>query len=288
MKKILAFVLAIAMIASVAVLSACSNDKKDDSKKTEETKADTNVDIAKGETAAVETKAVEFDDDGVLVMATNAYFPPYEFYDGEEIVGIDAEIGKAIADKLGMEFKIEDIEFDAIITGVQSGKFDMGMAGMTVTEERLQSVDFSDSYATGVQSIIVPEDSKITSIEDILAEGSTYKVGVQLSTTGDIYIHDDLGAEATTRVEQYQTGNDAVAALSSGKIDAVIIDNEPAKSYVAATTGLKILDTEYVTEDYAICFAKGNPLKDKVNDALKALIADGTVQSIVDKYISAE
>lgn len=286
MKKILAFVLAIAMIASVAALSACS--KKDDTKKTEETKADTNVDIAKGETAAVETQALEFEDDGVLTMATNAYFPPYEFYDGDTIVGIDAEIGKAIADKLGMEFKIEDIEFDAIITGVQSGKFDMGMAGMTVTEERLQSVDFSDSYATGIQSIIVPEGSPIKSIDDILKEGATYKVGVQLATTGDIYISDDLGDEATSRIEQYQTGNDAVAALSAGKVDAVIIDNEPAKSYVAATSGLVILDTEYVTEDYAICFAKGNPLKDKVNEALNALIADGTVKTIVDKYISAK
>ena len=286
MKKILAFVLAIAMIASVAALSACS--KKDDTKKTEETKADTNVDIAKGETAAVETQALEFEDDGVLTMATNAYFPPYEFYDGDTIVGIDAEIGKAIADKLGMEFKIEDIEFDAIITGVQSGKFDMGMAGMTVTEERLQSVDFSDSYATGIQSIIVPEGSPIKSIDDILKEGASYKVGVQLATTGDIYISDDLGDEATSRVEEYQTGNDAVAALSAGKVDAVIIDNEPAKSYVAATSGLVILDTEYVTEDYAICFAKGNPLKDKVNTALNELIKDGTVKTIIDKYISAK
>ena len=286
MKKILAFVLAIAMIASVAALSACS--KKDDTKKTEETKADTNVDIAKGETAAVETQALEFEDDGVLTMATNAYFPPYEFYDGDTIVGIDAEIGKAIADKLGMEFKIEDIEFDAIITGVQSGKFDMGMAGMTVTEERLQSVDFSDSYATGIQSIIVPEGSPIKSIDDILKPGASYKVGVQLATTGDIYISDDLGDEATSRVEEYQTGNDAVAALSAGKVDAVIIDNEPAKSYVAATSGLVILDTEYVTEDYAICFAKGNPLKDKVNTALNELIKDGTVKTIVDKYISAK
>ena len=286
MKKILAFVLAIAMIASVAALSACS--KKDDTKKTEETKADTNVDIAKGETAAVETQALEFEDDGVLTMATNAYFPPYEFYDGDTIVGIDAEIGKAIADKLGMEFKIEDIEFDAIITGVQSGKFDMGMAGMTVTEERLQSVDFSDSYATGIQSIIVPEGSPIKSIDDILKQGASYKVGVQLATTGDIYISDDLGDEATSRVEEYQTGNDAVAALSAGKVDAVIIDNEPAKSYVAATSGLVILDTEYVTEDYAICFAKGNPLKDKVNTALNELIKDGTVKTIIDKYISAK
>ena len=200
-----------------------------------------------------------------------------------------AEILPTIAEKIGMELKIVDIEFDAIIAGVQTGKYDMGMAGMTVNEERLQSVDFSTSYATGIQSIIVKEDSPITSIDDILADGATYKVGVQLSTTGDIYITGDLGDAAAERVVEFQTGNDAVAALSSGKVDAVIIDNEPAKSYVAATTGLKVLGTEYVTEDYAICFAKENTeLKDKFDAALKELISDGTVQAIIDKYITAE
>ena len=263
MKKIIALVLAVAMIASVAMLAGCgnSNSKQSGGGSTKEK----------------------------LTMATNATFPPYEYKEGEEFVGIDVEIAKAIADKLGMELEIADIEFDSIITGVQTGKYDMGMAGMTVTEERKQSVDFSDSYATGIQSVIVPENSPITSVDDILAEGATYKVGVQLSTTGDIYIADDLGDAAAERVTQFQTGNDAVAALSSGKVDAVIIDNEPAKSYVAASTGLKILDTEYVSEDYAICFAKDNTaLKDKVNGALKELIADGTVKGIVDKYISAK
>jgi polar amino acid transport system substrate-binding protein len=269
MKKIIALMLAIAMIASVAMLAACNGS------------SGTKTDATDAETAAEETP--------VLTMATNAYFPPYEFYDGETIVGIDAEVAAAIAEKLGMELKIVDIEFDSIIAGVQTGKYDMGMAGMTVTEERLQSVDFSTSYATGIQSIIVPEDSAITSIDDVLADGATYKVGVQLSTTGDIYITDDLGDAAAERVTEFQTGNDAVAALTSGKVDCVIIDNEPAKSYVAATTGLKILDTEYVVEDYAICFAKENTeLKDKVDAALKELIADGSVQKIVDKYISAE
>lgn len=263
MKKILAIVLAVAMIASVAMLAGCGETKE----------ADATADNAKP----------------TLTMATNAYFPPYEFYEGEDIVGIDAEVAQAIADKLGMELKIVDIEFDSIITGVQTGKYDMGMAGMTVTDERKQSVDFSDSYATGIQSVIVPEDSPITSVDDILAEGATYKVGVQLSTTGDIYISDDLGDAAAERVTQFQTGNDAVAALSSGKVDAVVIDNEPAKSYVAATAGLKILDTEYVVEDYAICFSKENTeLRDKVNGALQELIADGTVKTIVDKYITAE
>jgi len=267
MKKLVSLLLAVMMIASVAMLAACSGNTQSDA------------------TEAVADNAEK----AVLTMATNAYFPPYEYYDGENIVGIDAEVAAAIAEKLGMELQIVDIEFDSIIAGVQTGKYDMGMAGMTVTDERKQSVDFSDSYATGIQSIIVAEDSPITSIDDILADGAEYKVGVQLSTTGDIYITDDLGDAAADRVTEFQTGNDAVAALSSGKVDAVIIDNEPAKSYVAATTGLKVLDTEYVVEDYAICFSKDNTeLKDKVNAALTELIADGTVQSIVDKYISAE
>lgn len=270
MKKLVSLLLAVMMIATAVVFAGCSGSSNTQS-------------------AADATEAEAASDLPVLTMATNASFPPYEYYEGDEIVGIDAEIAAAIAEKIGMKLEIVDIEFDSIIAGVQTGKYDMGMAGMTVNEERLQSVDFSTSYATGIQSIIVPEDSPITSIDDILADGAAYKVGVQLSTTGDIYITDDLGDAAADRVVEYQTGNDAVAALSSGKVDAVIIDNEPAKSYVAATTGLKVLGTEYVTEDYAICFSKDNTeLKDKVDAALVELIADGTVQSIIDKYITAE
>ena len=185
-----------------------------------------------------------------------------------------------------MTLEIVDIEFGAIIAGVQSGKYDMGMAGMTVTEERLESVNFSTTYATGVQVIIVPQGSEIKSFDDIKA--GEYKVGVQLSTTGDIYATDDL-ADSKSEVVEYETGNDAVAALASKKVDAVIIDNEPAKSYVAANDGLVILDTDYVTEEYAICVAKENTeLLDKINAALKDLIADGTVKKIVDKYITAD
>lgn len=219
---------------------------------------------------------------GVLTMATNAYFPPYEYYQGEKIVGIDAEIAQAIADKLGLELKIEDMEFDSIITAVQTGKADMGLAGMTVTDERKQSVNFSDTYATGIQVVIVTEDSDIASVDDL--EGK--KIGVQLSTTGDIYASDDYGEDF---VEQYNKGADAVMALKQGKVDAVIIDNEPAKSFVAANEGLKILDTEYVTEDYAACINKENAeLLDAVNGALAELKKDGTLQSILDKYITAE
>ena len=220
--------------------------------------------------------------DGVLTMATNAYFPPYEYYEGEEIVGIDADIAKAVADKLGLELKIEDMEFDSIITAVQTGKADMGLAGMTVTDERKESVNFSDTYATGVQVVIVPEDSDIATVDDLAGK----KIGVQLSTTGDMYASDDYGED---NVEKYNKGADAVMALTQGKVDAVIIDNEPAKNFVAANEGLKILDTEYVTEDYAACINKDNAeLLDAVDGALAELKEEGTLQQIIDKYITAE
>lgn len=217
-----------------------------------------------------------------LVMATNATFPPYEFYEGEKIVGIDAEIAAAIAEKLGMELEIQDTEFGSIITGVQTGKYDIGMAGMTVTEERKQSVNFSDTYATGIQSVIVKEGSDIKTIDDIAGK----KIAVQQDTTGHIYAADEYGDEAVT---PFNKGTDAVAALVSDKVDCVIIDNQPAKAFVEANEGLIILDTEYAVEDYAICIAKENTdLLEKVNGALSELIADGTVQAIVDKYIEAE
>lgn len=225
-------------------------------------------------------------DKATLTMATNAYFPPYEYYDGENVVGIDVEIAQAIADKLDMQLKVVDIEFDSIVSGVATGKYDMGMAGMTVTEDRLESVDFTDSYATGRQVIIVADGSPIASPDDLFADGATYTVGVQLGTTGDIYTSEDLGSD---RVKQFNSGNEAVEALKSGKVDCVVIDNEPAKCYVEANEGLKILPTEYVTEDYSICIAKDNTeLKDKINTALNELMQDGTVQEIIDKYISAE
>ena len=221
-----------------------------------------------------------------LVMGTNAAFPPYEFYEGEDIVGIDAEAAAAIADKLGMELEIVDMDFNAIINAVSSGKVDIGMAGMTVTDERLQSVNFSDSYATGVQVIIVKEDSPIASLDDLYGDDVTYKVGVQEATTGDIYCTDDFGDD---RVLKYKTGPDAILALLSGKVDCVVIDNEPAKAFVADNEGLKILDTEYAVEDYAIAIALDNvDLLEKINDALDELITEGKLAEIVSKYISAE
>lgn len=236
-------------------------------------------------TMALSLVSCKKEEDNKLVMATNAYFQPYEYYENGKIVGIDAEIAAAIAEYLGMELVIEDMEFDSIITAVNAGSVDFGMAGMTVTEDRLKEVDFTSSYATGVQSIIVKADSAITSVDDLYGEGVTYKVGVQSGTTGDIYSTDDFGAD---RVVRYTNGNNAVMALAEGAVDCVIIDNEPAKALVAANDGLKILDTEYANEDYAICVKKGNKeLLDKLNEAIDALTADGTIDKIVEKYIPA-
>lgn len=223
-----------------------------------------------------------------LIMATNAAFPPYEMMEDGQIVGIDAEIAAAIAEKLGMELQIDDIDFDAIIPAVTSGKADFGMAGMTVTEERLKTVSFSDSYATGIQAVIVKEDSAIKSVDDLLAEGATWKAAVQEATTGDIYCTGDLGED---RVLKFKKGADAVEALKTDKVDCVVIDNEPAKAFVKANAdaGLVILDTQYAVEDYAIAVAPENTeLLEKINAALKELTDDGTVKAIIEKYIPAE
>ena len=224
-----------------------------------------------------------------LKMGTNASFPPYEYYDDEtgEIVGIDAEVAAAICAKLGCVREIVDMDFDAIIPAVTTGKIDFGMAGMTVTEERMQSVDFTTSYATGIQVVIVKEDSEITSVDDLFAEGANHKIGVQQGTTGDLYCSWDIEDEGLGSVERFKNGTDAVLALTSGKVDCVVIDNEPAKNYIAANEGLKILDTEYAVEDYAIALAKDSELTEQINAALEELIADGTVQAIIDKYIAA-
>ena len=218
-----------------------------------------------------------------LVMGTNATFPPYEFVDDAgKIVGIDAEIAAAVAEKLGMELEIKDMEFDSLLTAVQSKTIDIALAGMTVTDERKLAVNFSDTYAKGVQVIIVPEDSAIKTVDDLKDK----KIGVQTGTTGDIYCTDEFGQE---NVKQYQNGALAVAALKNTQVDCVVIDNEPAKNFVKANEGLKILDTEYANEDYAAAIAKENTeLLEKFNTALAELKADGTVDKIIAKYIPAE
>ncbi len=237
--------------------------------------------------AACGSKKDEKSDDGdknskdTLVMATNAEFPPYEFRDGDKIVGIDAEVAQAIADKLGMELKIEDMAFDSIIPAVTSGKADFGAAGLTVTEDRKKNVDFTDTYAKATQVIMVKEDSDVAGPDNL--EGK--KIGVQLGTTGDMYAGDIKDAE----VERYNKGFEAVQAVQQGKIDAVVIDGEPAKEFVKQAEGIKILDEAFTEEEYALTVDKGNDdLLKKINDALNDLKENGKLDEIVDKYINAD
>ena len=225
---------------------------------------------------------------GKLIMATNAAFPPYEYIEGNEVVGIDAEIAGAIAEKLGLELQIDDMEFDSIIESVKGGKADIGLAGMTVTPERQEVINFTASYATGVQVVIVNEGSAITSVDDLFADGASTVIGVQRNTTGDLYSTWDLEDAGLATIDRYSKGADAVQALLTGKVDCVVIDNEPAKAFVEANEGLVILDTAYAVEDYAAAMNKDNAeLYEAVNKALEELIADGTVASIVEKYIPA-
>lgn len=218
---------------------------------------------------------------GKLVMVTNAEFPPYEYYDNNEIVGIDVDITRAIADKMGVELDVRDMAFDSLIPAVQSGKADFTAAGMTVNEDRLKNVDFTDTYAEAAQVIIVKEGSEIKTPDDLMGK----KVGVQTGTTGDIYADDIEEAN----VQRFNKGLDAVMALSQGKIDAVIIDREPSKVFVKENAGLTILDEAFTEEEYAIAIKKGNAeLLDKMNSAIKELKESGELKKIVDKYITAE
>lgn len=220
-------------------------------------------------------------DSDKLVMATNAEFPPYEYLDGSDYRGIDVEIAQAIAKDLGKELEIEDMAFESIITAVQSGKADVGLAGMTVTEDRLKNVDFSDTYTTATQVIIVKKGSDIKTVDDL--EGKV--LGVQLGTTGDIY----SGYVKDATVERYNKGFEAVQALNQGKIDAVIIDNEPAKVFVSQNEDIEILDEEFTVEEYAIAVKKGNDkLLKQINESLSKLKESGELQEIIDKYINED
>ena len=268
MKKQLKNVLAIAMAAAMALTAAgCSTS-------TEQTA--TTEDAAQTEQAAPEDT-----EENVLIMATNAEFPPYEYYQGQEIVGIDVEIARAVAQSMGMELAVEDMAFDSIIPALLSGKADIGAAGMTVTEERQATVDFTDTYVTASQAIIIKADNtEIAGPADV--EGKV--IGVQLGTTGDLYASD-----VTQTVVRYNKGFEAVQALSQGKIDAVIIDDQVAKALAADNADVNVLDEPFTTEEYAIAVKKGNTeLVESIDAALAELKESGQLQQIVDKYITAE
>ena len=215
-----------------------------------------------------------------LTAATSADFPPYEYMEGNEYKGVDIELSKAIADKLGLKLEIQNVPFGSIVAGVQAGKYDFGISGITINEERKQSVNFSDSYINAIQSIIVKSDSSIKDKDDLK---TVNKIGVQTGTTGDNDATTDYGEDKITR---YTVATDAVQALMTGKVDAVIIDNKPAQEYVKANgSALKLLPTAYEEEEYAIAINKNNEdLQKKINQALKDLKADGTIDKILSKY----
>ena len=271
MKKLFALLLTLAMVLSLA---ACGGEKEEPAKTEEPAGTETQEPAGDAGFTTVE--------EGKLILSTNAEFSPYEMLDDSgNPIGIDMEVGAAIAEKLGLELQIDDMGFDAALLAVQNGQSDIAMAGITVDEERLEVMDFTDSYATGVQVVIVKEGSDVTL--DNLGEKM---IGTQMGTTGFIYCTDDYGED---HVIGYETGAVAVQALVNGQIDAVVIDNLPAQSYVEGNEDLTILDTEYAVEDYAIGVKKGNTaLLEAVNAAMAELKADGTFQSIVDKYIKAD
>ena len=286
MKKALSLMTAAALVLSLAACgSTASSAASSEAASPEAASSDAASSEAASSEAASETETAELStvEPGKLIMSTNAAFPPYEMTtDSGEFEGIDIETAQAIADKLGLELQIDDMDFDAALLAVQQGKADMVMAGVTVTDERQNVMDFTDSYATGIQSIIVKEDSDIASVDDLAGK----KIGTQRSTTGYLYCSDDFGDE---NVVAYDNGLTAVQMLNNGQVDCVVIDNAPAKEFIAANPGLKLLDTAYVEESYAIGVGKGNTeLKDAINTALEELKADGTLQAIVDKYITAE
>ena len=287
MKKITALMLSSAMMLSLAACGGSASTETVSSEAASSEAASSEAASSEAasteEAASADAAAVTTVNAGKLTMSTNAAFPPYEMTtDSGDFEGIDIEVAGAIAEKLGLELQVDDMDFDAALLAAQNGKSDMVMAGVTVTDERLKVMDFSDTYAEGIQSIIVPEDSDIATVDDL--SGKT--IGTQRGTTGYIYCTDDFGED---NVIAYDNGLTAVQALNNGQVDAVVIDNAPAKEFVSANPGLKILDTAYAQEDYAIGVAKGNTqLLDAINGALEELQADGTLQAIVDKYITAE
>lgn len=212
---------------------------------------------------------------GVLTVATSPDFPPFETLENGEVVGIEVDILTKVAESLGVTLQIEQMDFESVIPGVQAGKFDVGMSGITVTEKRKENVDFSTPYFLAAQTIVVPADSEISSKTDL--DGK--KISVQTGTTAEDYCMEN-GYE----VMAYTSNNDAAAALTGGKVDAWVVDNEVAVA-MADSLGLVMLDEAMTTEPYAFAFAKGSDeLVTAVDAALNAMLADGTIAEIFAQW----
>ena len=289
------FALGLALVMTLGLMAGCADDSADKGSPSPSESQSQSPEPSEGQEGNYGDLSGALIEDGKLIMATNASFPPYEMTDdNNNIIGIDAEIAQAIADKLGLELQIDNIDFDAALLAVQEGRADVILAGLTYREDRDLVMDFTDSYATGVQVIIVREgDTTIAGTNDDLqlvdADGNVLEdiqIGVQRGTTGEIYCQD---AHGTDHVTSLDNGSVAVQSLLNGQVDCVVIDNGPAQEYVASTPGLEILEASYVTEQYCAAVDEGNTaLLNAINTALNELIEDGTVQAIMDKYIAAE
>lgn len=218
-------------------------------------------------------------DDNKLILATEAGFAPYEYYQDGEIVGVDIDIAREIAASLGKELVIKDVSFDFIINEIKSGKSDIGAAGMSITKERLEEVDFSVEYAVSNQVVIVPMDSKITSIDQI----SNQRITVQLGTVADSYVNENYKDATVIRQKKYLS---MVEDLKAGKVDLIIMDLLPASEIVKSNDGLKILDEYLFTDKYGMAIKKGNKeLLDKVNDVLTRLMSEGKIEEYTIKHL---
>lgn len=295
MKKIASLILAGAMALSLAACGSSSTTSDTASSAAASSTASVSeaagsvaeASSAAASTGEISTDGIKLAKDGTLRMATNATFPPYiNTTDNGGFEGIDYEVAEEIAKRLNLKLEVDDMDFPSILAAVDGGKDDIAMGGITVTDERKKSLNFSDSYATAVQVIIVKDGSDIKTVDDL---SKAKAIGCQEGTTGYIYCSDsEENGGYGDKAIGYSDGPTAVQALVSGKVDAVVIDNEPAKEYVKANKGLKIIDTPFVKEEYAIGVNKDNDaLLNAVNAVLKQMKADGSLQKITDKYIKA-
>ncbi len=273
MKKIVAIIIAVALCA--ALFAACTQAPAASESASQSASASESAapsESAPASESAATGKVAEIQAAGKLIMLTNAQFPPYEYLGSDnKPAGVDIDISQAIADELGVELQVVDMDFDGLITALAGGKGDMVAAGLTVTDERKQSVDFSDPYADASQLIIVSADNAdIMSVDDLT--GKT--IGVQLGTTGDIYVSDIEGAT----VKQYKTGLEAALDLKNGKLDAVMLDKLPAENIVATNPELKLIEEPFTDEQYAIAINKGeDDFLAVVNSVIKKLQDEGKI-----------
>lgn len=221
-----------------------------------------------------------------IIVGTNAEFPPFEYVDDNgEFDGFDIALMQAVCDKIGVKMEVNNMEFKSLLGAMQLNSIDVIAAGMTVTEERQKSVDFTDSYYEAKQVIIVKNDSNVTSFADL--DGKS--IGVQEGTTGDLFVtpEEDGALVKDADVKRFKKGVDAVMDLKNGGVDAVVIDKNPATEFVSGNDDLKIVEDDTATENYAFAIAKGNTeLADAINKAVEELKADGTYDSLVKEYIN--